>query len=71
MRFEKLIEGIQDYEKIRIIREMLANDSSLEAVEYEKLLNDFLDGISLENMDEDSAEQIVKKGREILYMISK
>lgn len=40
IRFERLIEGVQDVEKIRIIRRELSNDSTPEATENLRKLNE-------------------------------
>jgi hypothetical protein len=41
IRFEKLIEGIQNYEKIQILRELYKNDP-VKLAQLEKLLKEFV-----------------------------
>lgn len=69
VRFERLREGIQDYEKIRILREELAGNSSEEAASALKRLNDFLDSIDTSTLDNKSAAEVVGEGKQLIYEI--
>ena len=61
VRMEKLVEGIQDYEKIYILREKFKNEPSrLEALEK------VLSGFQLEKLNKHPASDMVEKAREIL-----
>ncbi len=63
IRFEKLIEGIQDYEKIRILREQFTkngNDEGLRSLDYSLSL------IKIEELDSTSATEMVEKAKAIL-----
>ncbi|MFO7853224.1 MAG: DUF4091 domain-containing protein [Bacteroidota bacterium] len=71
IRFEKLIEGIQDYEKIRILKEQLSLNPSLEAAEAEIRLNRFLSSINHSLLDSLPAHEIVSRGRHMLNEMSR
>lgn len=71
VRFERLIEGIQDYEKIRILKQQLANNPSTEAIEAEKRLNKFLDSINVNSLDNVPAKDIIKEGKKLLEELSR
>ncbi len=71
IRFERLREGIQDYEKIRIIKNELEAGTSMESgLELEKL-NDFLKGIDAKTLDTESAADVINKGKSLLNEIVK
>ena len=65
-----LREGIQDYEKIRILRKELAENPSREAAAARKLLNDFMNTINTKTLAKRSAADIVNEGK-ILADISR
>ncbi|HEY5774331.1 MAG TPA: DUF4091 domain-containing protein, partial [Chitinophagaceae bacterium] len=67
IRFEKLREGIQDFEKIRILREKFTKEGKAERL---KKLDDVLAGFQLEKLKTIPAENILKEGKEILYQLS-
>lgn len=69
IRFERLREGIQDYEKIRILREELAGNSSVEAAYALKRLNDFLDSIDTKTLDNKTAAKVINEGKQVVYEI--
>lgn len=69
VRFERLREGIQDYEKIRILREELAGNSSEEAASALKRLNDFLDSINTNTLEIKSAVEVINEGKQLIYEI--
>jgi len=71
IRFEKLIEGIQDYEKIRILKEELSLNPSLEAAEAEIRISQFLSSITIASLDSLPAHEIVNRGKQILEDISR
>jgi len=71
IRFEKLIEGIQDYEKIRILQHELSLNPSMEAAEAEIRLKSFLSGINPSTLDSIHANEITAKGRHMLNEISR
>jgi hypothetical protein len=62
IRFERLREGIADYEKIIIIREELVENTSTEAIAAGKRLDDFLNSIDSKTLDDRQAAdvQVVK-----------
>ncbi|GEM_PF-29808 len=71
IRFERLREGIQDYEKIRILREELAGNSSATAVSAFKKLNDFMDSIGSDALENRSAADVINEGKQLIYEIVK
>lgn len=70
VRLEKLIEGIKDYEKIRILKQDLAGDPSLAAANYEILLNEFLASIHYTQLKERPSSEIILEGQALLYKIA-
>lgn len=70
IRFERLIEGIQDYEKIRILKEELSLNPSMEAAEAEIIISEYLSSITSTVLDSLPAHEIVNKGRKMLEDIS-
>ena len=71
IRFEKLIEGIQDYEKIRILKEELALNPSMEAAAAELRISTFLSSINKTSLDSIQAQNIVNRGKQMLDEISR
>jgi hypothetical protein len=69
VRFERLREGIQDFEKIRILREDLASDSSEKAKSALEKLNGFLVDINAGTLDKKSAADAVNEGKQVIYEI--
>lgn len=67
IRFEKLREGIQDFEKIRILREKFTREGKTELL---KKLDDVLAGFQLDKLKTIPAADILKHGKEILYQLS-
>jgi hypothetical protein len=63
IRFEKLIEGIQDFEKIRILREQFQKEGNKENLEK---LNKILETFTTDNLETIPAEEMVGKGKEFL-----
>lgn len=71
IRFERLKEGIQDYEKIRILKQELSQNPSQEAAEAEKRLDEFLDSINVNSLDSIPASEIIKEGKALLEEMSR
>jgi hypothetical protein len=67
VRFERLREGIQDYEKIRILRDKLAGESSDSAASALKRLNDFLESIDAGTLEKRSASEVINEGKQLLH----
>lgn len=65
IRFEKLIEGIQDYEKIRILREQFVKSGNEEGL---RVLDHALSLIKIEELDKIPAAEMVEKAKAILNM---
>lgn len=70
-RFERLREGIQDYEKIRILREELAENTSAKAVTAREKLNDFLNTFNSKTLNNRSAADVINEGKQLLYEITR
>lgn len=66
VRFERLREGIQDYEKIRILRETLPENSA-----DKKKLIEFLASIDPGTLEERTAGEVVNKGKQLVYELTK
>lgn len=71
IRFERLREGIQDYEKIRILREELAENTSAKAVTAREKLNDFLNTFNSKTLNNRSAADVINEGKQLLYEITR
>ncbi len=61
VRFERLVEGIQDYEKVRILREELKNQP-----EKIQLLNETLKMFEIGRLAEEPAADMVNKARKVI-----
>lgn len=70
IRFEKLREGIQDFEKLRILHEDLENANTHEAKEKLKQLDDLLAGFEIASLETDGALDLVKKAKEVMHLLS-
>jgi hypothetical protein len=71
IRFERLREGIQDYEKIRILREELARNPSAEAAAAKAKLNEFMSSMNTKTLDNKSAADVINQGKLLLGEIVK
>ena len=71
VRFERLSEGIQDYEKIRILRKELSENSSPEAAAALERLNGFLRSIDSKTLDKRLAADVINGGKQLIYEIAK
>lgn len=70
VRYERLIEGIQDYEKIRLLREeleMAENDSNRQKL---ALLDEVLSDFVIDRIPRESASQMVDEGQNLLSKLS-
>jgi hypothetical protein len=70
IRFERLIEGIQDAEKIRILRETFAKAGTDEAKEKLELLNRTVAQFNLMSKPENT-EALINHGKQILDELSR
>jgi hypothetical protein len=70
IRFERLVEGIQDAEKIRILRLEFAADGSAEARRKLKLLNNTVAQFNISQAPEDT-EALVNRGKSVLAELSR
>jgi len=70
IRFERLVEGIQDAEKIRILREELQNDTSGEAKKKLVLLNETVTSFNITTKPDD-LEELMARGKQVLTELSK
>lgn len=70
IRFERLVEGIQDAEKIRIMREALQGDSSPESKEKLNQLNEMVSHFDVVGKPGD-LEEMLAKGKKLLETLSR
>lgn len=63
IRFEKLIEGIQDFEKIRILQEQFTKDGNEVSL---KELNNALANFTIENLKTTTAAEMLRNGKDFL-----
>lgn len=70
IRFERLREGIQDYEKIRILRKELGDNPSMEAAAAKERLDNFLTSINTKTLDNRSAADVINEGKQLVYEIA-
>jgi hypothetical protein len=71
IRFERMREGIQDYEKIRILREAFEKEGSEASKQKLNRLNEMLKAFTLSNVTADKASLLVNKGKEVLNALSR
>ena len=71
VRLEKLIEGIQDFEKIKILREELSMDPSIKAAGLEQELEEFLNALHYSQLKERPSKDYILEGQNLLYRIAK
>ena len=71
IRFERLREGIQDYEKIRILRDTYEKEGTEIAKQKLTRLNDMLKPFTFKSITADSASSIVNQGKHILNELSR
>lgn len=69
IRFERLREGIQDYEKIRILRKELAENPSMEATAARQRLNNFMNSINSKTLENRSAADVINEGKNLVFEI--
>jgi hypothetical protein len=70
-RFERLREGIQDYEKIRILRKEFAENKLPNAATSMERLNSFLSSIDSKTLDKRTAAEVINEGKQLIYEIAK
>ncbi len=71
IRFERLREGIQDYEKIKILHNDLEENRSSKAITGREKLNDFLTSINAKTLDNRSAAEVINEGKQLVFEIVK
>lgn len=70
IRFERLREGIQDYMKIKILKNELCAINTQEANSKLQQLDDFLKTFNISDLKDIPAEQFVNKGKALLEKLS-
>ncbi len=70
IRFERLREGIQDYEKIKILKSEFGNQGIPGNPEKLKELEDFLERIQPESLEESPAKVWVNEGKDLINRLS-
>jgi hypothetical protein len=71
VRFERIREGIQDFEKLRIIRAELARSDSPKAAVGRAKVDGFLAGIGPNTLTTRSAADVINEGKRLLYEVVK
>ena len=71
IRFERLREGIQDFEKIGIIHERLKAKETQESTEYLQMLEEHLKKYEISELENTSAAAMLQEGKHLLEEISK
>jgi hypothetical protein len=69
IRFERLREGIQDYEKIRILRNELTENPSKEAAAARERLNNFMNSVNTKTLDTRTATDVINEGKNLVFEI--
>ena len=67
IRFERLREGIQDAEKIRILREQLM----LSSVEKLNVLNEMVEKFNVHTIPQEPCSEMLQKGKKVLEALSR
>ena len=70
IRFERLRDGIQDYEKINIVREKLSKAGNPESKQRLDKLNRLLETYSYQKANEGGCTELVNKSKTLLEHIS-
>jgi hypothetical protein len=70
VRFERLIEGIQDYEKIRILKAKLTQEGTVGSDGKLTLLHHLLASFQLENLNHQPAAEAISRGKALLTELS-
>jgi len=70
VRFERLREGIQDYEKIRLLRNQFIQDNSEDSESKLQLLETMLTTFNLDHLKDQTAWELVAGGKELLIELS-
>ena len=71
IRFERLKEGIQDYEKIRILRKELAENPSKDAAAAKVRLDNFMNSVDTKTLNYRSASDVINEGKNMVFEIVK
>ena len=71
IRFERLREGIADYEKIRIVRQMLRKSDNPKAAKLLQCLDELLTGFSYQTAQQTPAADTVNAAKSLLTEISR
>uniref|UniRef100_UPI003216E7C3 DUF4091 domain-containing protein n=1 Tax=uncultured Draconibacterium sp. TaxID=1573823 RepID=UPI003216E7C3 len=70
IRFEKLREGIQDFEKLHILMEELKDSDDQQAQESLNQLEEILNEFQISSLENDGALDLVEKAKELLNQLS-
>jgi len=71
VRFERLREGIQDFEKINKLKRELILEGSVESQEKLKLLNSLLAKFDIQSLSAIPASETLAEGKKLLHLLSK
>ncbi|MCT4647926.1 MAG: DUF4091 domain-containing protein [Carboxylicivirga sp.] len=70
IRYEQLLEGIQDYEKIVILKEELVSNESASNTQKLELIDEVLSDFVIDRIPRESASQMVKSGKDLIEELS-
>jgi len=70
VRFERLREGIQDFEKIKLIKEVLVAEDTRESLDKLNLLNHHLAKFDIQSLLSTPASDLVNEGQDLLNQLS-
>ena len=70
VRFEKLREGIQDFEKIHILRKKLTEEDNAEAQKGLQQLNNVLNKFQIASLETDGALGLVIEAKDVINQVS-
>src|SRR5699024_1614370 len=65
IRFERLREGIQDFEKIRILKEKLSRQNTPESKRQLQRLQEMLANFRADQLEQKEAGEMIREGREV------
>ena len=70
IRFERLIEGLQDYEKVLVLREQQLTQESAENIQNLELIDEVLSDFVIDRIPRESARKKEKNGQELIKQLS-
>jgi len=71
IRFEKLREGIQDFEKLRILRDTFTNSNNVKDQMKLQQLDHVLNKFQISSLETDGALDLVLEAKKVINQVSK